>query len=168
MAEIALDMQKLRVLFENRWHSVQLDKVAQWGKVLSLWVRYAASEILFLARATYRLARIKRLMTRQYRATKDGLRIGILSCDKVLHSATACAELADNLFLLAERDQQMIARLREGRPKWFFSFTLWVSRKMNSTHESLACFAEDAAETLALSASRPFAALVQQELDERS
>ena len=132
------------------------------------WWEMALSTIAFLGWFTLSLGRIHWALDRIYHNAQRRMSAGTLPREELLALTVLYGDSAARLFRLADNDGAVVGRLSEIlelRDSPALRIVRWCYQKMAYYHELVGCLAEDNAETLALSASEPFAALVQRELD---
>ena len=156
-------VERLTTLIES--HTRDFDpnvsiSAQSWGMALSA--------IAHLGWFSLSLGRIHWRLERTYHNAQRRMSADTLPREEMLALTTLYGDAAARLFRLADNDGTVVGRLSEVlelRDLAAIGVTRWCYRKMAYYHELAGCRAEDNAETLALSASEPFAALVRRELD---
>ena len=131
-----------------------------------LWL--ATSAYYFLQVCKFRVGRIRREMEQGYSLAVNQIDTHSADQEFTLNQAQQFADMANKIFQLAEKSQLLCAKIESPNSVDFWEFRIirWCLKEISILLEETGCFSEDAGETLALSASEPFAALVQRELEE--
>ena len=153
------ELQKKAKRFEDRLNIVENFLARMW---------LAASTCYFLLLCKSRVGRIRRELGQVYSQAADLIEKRSVKREDVLKQAQQFADISKRLFHLAEKDQIICSRIEKLNTAdiWELRVTLWCYKKIFLLHDEAGSLAEDFAETLALSASEPFAELVQRELED--
>ena len=155
--------ERLATLVESHAQGFKLEV-----PISALWWEHALSTTLFLVRFGFGLGRIHWGLERIYHDTQRRMSAGTLPREELLGLIDLYGDSAARLFRLAENEEAIVGKFSEllnRQDSAALRLSRWCYRKMAHYHELAGCAAEDNAETLALSASEPFADLVRRELD---